>query len=140
MLTSDIQNCAHTIQADEVRLIMTFSHFIKNALEATPAGGQVHVTLRCTDNHATVTIEDTGSGMDWDFIHNRLFKLFETTKSGKGMGIGVYLSLEYIHELRGAHSDVSAPGEGAAVTVDRPVDDIQGKVPLRANHVVKNRF
>lgn len=130
MLTSDIQNCAHTIQADEVRLIMTFSHFIKNALEATPAGGQVHVTLRCTDNHATVTIEDTGTGMDWDFIHNRLFKPFETTKSGKGMGIGVYLSREYINELRGALSVVSAPGEGTTVTVDLPVDAIERKASL----------
>src|SRR5690625_7908357 len=89
MLTSDIQNCAHTIQADAVRLIMTFSHFIKNALEATLAGGQVHVTLRCTDNPATVTIEDTGTGMYWDFTRNRLFTPYETTKSGKGMGIGV---------------------------------------------------
>lgn len=129
-LTSDIQNGAHTLQADEVRLIMTFSHFIKNALEATPEGGRVHVTLRCTDHHATITIEDTGTGMDWDFIHNRLFKPFETTKSGKGMGIGVFLSREYINELQGTLSVVSALGEGTTVTVELPVDAIELKASL----------
>ena len=129
-LTSDIQNCTHTIQADEVRLIMTLSHFIKNALEATPEDGQVHVTLRSIDNHATITIEDTGTGMDWDFIHNRLFKPFETTKSGKGMGIGVYLSREYINDLRGALSVVSAPGEGTTITVELPVNAIEIKASL----------
>ncbi|MDQ2076158.1 XrtA/PEP-CTERM system histidine kinase PrsK [Marinimicrobium sp. ABcell2] len=129
-LTSDIENCAHTIEADEVRLIMTFTHFIKNALEATPEHGRVHVTLRCTEHHAVITIEDTGTGMDWDFIHNRLFKPFETTKSGKGMGIGVYLSREYINDLQGTLNVTSALGEGTTVTVELPVDSIEFKASL----------
>ncbi len=109
------------IEADEVRLVMTFTHFIKNALEATPDEGRVHVTLRCDQRDAVITIEDNGSGMDWDFIHNRLFKPFETTKSGKGMGIGVYLSREYINELNGTLNVISAVGEGTTVTVTMPV-------------------
>jgi putative PEP-CTERM system histidine kinase len=129
-LTSDIDDCPHTVQADEVRLVMTFTHFIKNALEATAEDGRVHVTLRCTDLHAVITIEDTGTGMDWDFIHNRLFKPFETTKSGKGMGIGVYLSREYINELNGTLNVISALGEGTTVTVELPVNSIEFKASL----------
>src|SRR5690625_5804540 len=45
MLTSDIQNCAHTIQADEVRLIMTFSHFIKNADRKSTRLNSSHVAI-----------------------------------------------------------------------------------------------
>jgi signal transduction histidine kinase len=60
--------------------------------------------------------------MDWDFIHNRLFKPFETTKSGKGMGIGVYLSREYISELRGTLNVMSAPGEGTTITITLPLN------------------
>src|SRR5690606_24415569 len=121
-LTTDIEDNDHTIIADQVRLVMTISNFIKNALEATPADGRVHVTLRCTDDRATITIEDTGSGMDWDFIHNRLFKPFETTKSGKGMGIGVYLSREYISELGGTLNVLSAVGEGTIITITLPIN------------------
>ncbi|WP_341936697.1 XrtA/PEP-CTERM system histidine kinase PrsK [Marinimicrobium sp. C2-29] len=121
-LTVETDDCERYIEADEVRLVMTFTHFIKNALEATPDDGEVHVTLRCDNHDAVITIEDNGAGMDWDFIHNRLFKPFETTKSGKGMGIGVYLSREYINELHGTLNVISAVGEGTTVTVTLPID------------------
>jgi len=122
MLTAEVEDHERFIQADEVRLVMTFTHFIKNALEATPDDGRVHVTLRCDHKEAVITIEDNGAGMDWDFIHNRLFKPFETTKSGKGMGIGVYLSREYINDLRGTLNVISALGEGTTVTVALPIE------------------
>ncbi|MGD8175207.1 XrtA/PEP-CTERM system histidine kinase PrsK [Marinimicrobium sp. ARAG 43.8] len=121
MLTADISEAPCFIDADEVRLVMTFTHFIKNALEATPDEGRVHVTLQNHQKIAVIVIKDNGSGMDWDFIHNRLFKPFETTKSGKGMGIGVYLSREYINELHGTLNVASAVGEGTTVTVTLPV-------------------
>ena len=41
-------------------------------------------------------IEDNGCGMSKDFIQERLFKPFQTTKGNAGMGIGVYESREYI--------------------------------------------
>ncbi len=121
-LTLDIDETECSIIADQVRLVMTISNFIKNAQEATPDDGRVHVTLRSSDNKATITIEDNGAGMDWDFIHNRLFKPFETTKSGKGMGIGVYLSREYISELNGSLHVISAPGEGTIITITLPIN------------------
>lgn len=121
-LTTDIQDGGHCVRADQVRLVMTITHFIKNAQEATPDDGSVHVTLRCHANRVTIMIEDTGSGMDRDFIHNRLFKPFETTKSGKGMGIGVYLSREYISELGGTLSVDSIVGKGTSITMTLPLD------------------
>ncbi len=121
-LTADIQPNYRTIDADQVRLVMTITNFIKNAQEATPANGRVHVTLQIHHNSAAITIEDNGSGMDWDFIHNRLFKPFETTKSGKGMGIGVYLSREYISELSGTLNVASELGEGTTITITLPLN------------------
>lgn len=122
LLTANIEDTGATIIADQVRLVMTITNFIKNAQEATPEDGRVHVTLRCTDTRATIVIEDNGTGMDWDFIHNRLFKPFETTKSGKGMGIGVYLSREYISELGGTLNVLSAVGEGTTITITLPIN------------------
>lgn len=121
-LSSDIETTTRSLNADQVRLVMTITNFIKNALEATPDDGRVHVTLRANDHWATIIIEDNGSGMDWDFIHNRLFKPFETTKSGKGMGIGVYLSREYISELGGTLNVASEPGEGTTITITLPLN------------------
>ncbi len=121
-LSYEIEPTRSTIDADQVRLVMTITNFIKNAQEATPDDGRVHVTLQVRDDWAIISIEDTGAGMDWDFIHNRLFKPFETTKSGKGMGIGVYLSREYISELNGTLNVISEPGEGTTVTMCLPLN------------------
>jgi putative PEP-CTERM system histidine kinase len=120
-VTTDIQETSRIVIGDPVRLVMTIAHFIKNAQEATTDNGKVHVTLRVVEDRVVITVEDNGSGMDWDFIHNRLFKPFETTKSGKGMGIGAYLSKEYISELGGTLNVVSEPGVGTTVTLSLPL-------------------
>lgn len=120
-VSADIQLSEATIMADPVRLGMTITHFIKNAQEATHEHGRVHVTLHCTPQEAIIKIEDSGSGMNRDFIHNRLFKPFETTKSGKGMGIGAYLSREYISELGGSLQVSSEVNKGTAITVRLPL-------------------
>jgi len=121
MVTADIEDTSRIVIGDPVRLVMTITHFIKNAQEATTENGKVHVTLRINEDRVLITVEDDGSGMDWDFIHNRLFKPFETTKSGKGMGIGAYLSKEYISELGGSLNVVSEPTEGTIVTLSLPL-------------------
>jgi len=120
-ITTDIEDTSRIVIGDPVRLVMTIAHFIKNAKEATPEYGKVHVTLQVKGDRVQIQIEDSGTGMNWDFIHNQLFKPFETTKSGKGMGIGAYLSKEYISELGGSLNVVSEPGEGTTVSLSLPL-------------------
>ena len=108
------------INADPDYLIMTLSNIIKNGQEATDSHGFVDVTLSKKENDAIIIIEDNGMGMDEDFIRDRLFKPFETTKSGKGMGIGVYQTQEFISSLNGSISVESAPGEGSKFTICIP--------------------
>ena len=88
------------VLANPARLERVIGHVIQNAVEATPKDGQVNVRL--LKWHAEVVVEctDTGLGMDEEFIRERLFKPFESTKSA-GMGIGVFESREYIQELGG---------------------------------------
>jgi len=108
------------VNADPDRLSMTLTHIIKNAQEATSQSGFVDVTLRRDDNNAIITIEDNGSGMSSDFIRDQLFKPFVTTKSGKGMGIGVYQANEYISSLGGNINVNSILQEGTSFTISLP--------------------
>lgn len=108
------------INADQDRLIMTLTHIIKNAQEATDKNGFVDVTLRKDGNDAIIAVEDNGVGMDQDFIKNQLFRPFVTTKSGKGMGIGVYQTREFISSLGGSVSVQSTVGEGTTFTITLP--------------------
>ncbi|MDN5752874.1 MAG: PEP-CTERM system histidine kinase PrsK, partial [Nitrosospira sp.] len=85
----EILDSGLTVQANSSRLERVMGHLIQNAIEATSRDGQVRVRLSGENGFAVVEIKDTGHGMSEEFIRERLFKPFETTKSA-GMGIGVF--------------------------------------------------
>ena len=109
------------VVADEENLEMIVTHIIKNAQEATPSDGYVDVTLRSDQGFALIDVEDNGSGMDASFMKTRLFRPFDTTKSGKGMGIGVYQTREFIRNLGGDVTVKSEPNVGTTFTISIPV-------------------
>jgi putative PEP-CTERM system histidine kinase len=99
------------------RMAQVLIHLIDNAQQATAEDGRVEVRLHGEDAFCIIDIRDTGSGMDGDFIRNRLFRPFDTTKGNAGMGIGMYESREFILELGGDIRVVSAPGEGTLISL-----------------------
>ncbi|MEO8779270.1 MAG: XrtA/PEP-CTERM system histidine kinase PrsK [Rhodanobacter sp.] len=109
------------VRADSDQLASVLGHVIRNAQDAAKEHG--HVTLRVgrASAHAVIEIEDDGAGMDEDFIRNRLFQPFFTTKASKGMGIGAYQAREYVHSLGGAMRVNSTPGEGTVFTIQLPL-------------------
>ena len=118
-----LQQTDMRVNADQDRLIMTLTHIIKNAQDATDSNGFVDITLQREENDAVISIEDNGTGMDKDFIKNQLFRPFVTTKSGKGMGIGAYQTREFIASLGGKVAVDSAPGEGTTFTILLPLSN-----------------
>lgn len=109
------------LQADRDRLAAVFGHIIQNAQEATPADGYVRVRLKREGARAVLEVEDSGHGMDAEFIRKRLFQPFETTKGNMGMGIGVYQSRELVRELGGDIEVASQPGEGSLFRILLPL-------------------
>lgn len=106
------------------RLRRVVGHLIQNALEATEQHGrEVWVKSHRFGSHASLQVGDNGVGMSDDFMQNRLFKPFQTTKDA-GMGIGAYESLQYIQELGGKMTVESKEGEGTLVTLLLPVMDV----------------
>ena len=109
-----------TVLADWERLERVVGHLIQNAIEATAKDGRVDIELARRGETVLIGISDTGAGMDEDFIRERLFKPFETTKSA-GMGIGVFESQEYIQELGGALEVTSVPTRGSTFNIILPL-------------------
>lgn len=108
------------VKADFDSLVMVFTHIIHNAQDATSNHGFVDITTDQDDNTVSVIIEDNGSGMTAEFIHTKLFKPFETTKSGQGMGVGVYQAREYIQSINGNIKVESSLGEGSTFILTFP--------------------
>jgi putative PEP-CTERM system histidine kinase len=108
------------IHADKQQLSTVFGHIIQNAQEATDANGSVTVKLTTDSSQAVIEIEDTGSGMNTDFIRNNLFQPFKSTKGLTGMGIGVFESREFIRSLGGEITVKSTPGVGTKFRITLP--------------------
>ncbi|MFK8016447.1 MAG: XrtA/PEP-CTERM system histidine kinase PrsK [Gammaproteobacteria bacterium] len=110
------------VAAPAETLTMVLGHLVRNAQEACSADGSVTLVVGRTGEQAIITIRDTGTGMSPEFIRERLFKPFDTTKGTKGMGIGVYQARDFMRSMGGQLDVTSVPGEGSTFVARLPLD------------------
>ncbi len=121
----EIMDPGLVVLANWARLERVIGHLIQNAIEATPRDGHVRVHMARQDDSAIIEVKDSGHGMSEEFIRERLFKPFESTKSA-GMGIGVFESREYIRELGGQLEVASRQPGGTTFHVILPLHSTSG--------------
>ena len=116
-----------SVPHDADQMQQVFINLLKNAAEASPAGGVIRVAITgpAPGGHsATVTVTDAGCGMDQD-TQRTLFEPFFTTKP-KGTGLGLYVTHEIVKRHGGSLGVTSAPGAGATFSVELPMDPYGG--------------
>ncbi len=103
------------VDPDQIQQVLL--NLIKNAVEATPAGGEVRVrgyAARDEERPALVLqIMDTGSGIDPEDL-SHVFEPFFTKGKAGGTGLGLYVS-HGIVERHGGELHVANAHEGGAV-------------------------
>ncbi|MGE3906709.1 MAG: XrtA/PEP-CTERM system histidine kinase PrsK [Reyranellaceae bacterium] len=109
------------IEADRERFANVVEHLIRNAQDAARPEGHVTVKTHGADGRAIVEVEDDGPGMSPDFVRERLFRPFDSTKGSKGMGIGAYQAREYVRSLGGWLEVESQPGRGTRMRIVVPL-------------------
>ena len=114
-LLGDASLCA---MIDAGALEQAVGHLLQNALDAS-SGTSVIVRVASDSDNVTVTVDDKGVGMDGEFIRNRLFQPFASTKSG-GFGIGAFEARSLIAAMGGRLSVESQPGRGTTFTITLP--------------------
>ncbi len=113
-----VEGAALSAVAHRERLVAVLEHLIRNAQDAATVAGKVIVTVRRNGgDHVVVEICDNGPGMNSEFVRDRLFKPFDSTKGSRGMGIGAYQAREYIRSIAGWLEVESTPGRGTTVRV-----------------------
>ena len=115
----------------EERLERIIGHIVQNAFDATDPSGSVWIGLDRSSGQARILVGDTGQGMSQDFIRDRLFKPFQTTKQA-GMGIGAYESFQYVQELGGRIEVDSELSKGTTVTILLPLFETQRESDLQS--------
>lgn len=92
-------------------------NLVRNALEATPTGGQVRLETFQTDQAVGFTVTDQGEGIPKDVIE-KLGTPFMTTKA-HGTGVGLAISYDIAHH-HNAVIDVQTGSKGTTFRVESP--------------------
>jgi signal transduction histidine kinase len=113
------------VHADVARLEQVISNLVSNAVKYTPAGGEVHVSVREETGQAVLRVTDSGVGIEPELLPH-VFDLFVQGKrsldrSQGGLGIGLTL-VRRLTELHGgsAQARSDGAGRGAEFTVRLP--------------------
>lgn len=123
-LETSLSHCM--IHADRMKLSGILRNLLQNAQDATQnIGGFVKLELTADQHYAVIKIIDNGIGMEPQFIAERLFKPFDTTKGNAGMGIGAYEAKDYINKIAGRLSVESQLGKGTTFTILLPLAEQQ---------------
>jgi putative PEP-CTERM system histidine kinase len=102
--------------ADAGALEDAVGHLLQNAIEASDPKQPVTVRVASRGGKVEITITDKGCGMDGDFVRNRLFQPFASTKDG-GFGIGSFEARSLVTAMGGRVSVDSRPGQGTSFTI-----------------------
>ncbi len=94
-------------------------HVLKNAVEATPAGGTILITTSSDEDTISLSISDTGKGIPGEEIP-KIFSLFYSTKKHR-IGMGLPLVKQILEEHKGAITVESVLGKGSTFRIALPV-------------------
>jgi putative PEP-CTERM system histidine kinase len=120
----EVAACGIVVEAERSKLRSALGHVIQNAIDAASAAGpegSVKVSMQRRDPWAEVLVNDTGRGMEQQFVEQRLFQPFASTKGVAGMGIGAYQARAYVRSLGGDMQVESRPNEGTRFIIRLPL-------------------
>jgi signal transduction histidine kinase len=129
-----------SVAVDERRLKQLLYNFLSNALKFTPEGGEINVRARCTAEHVTISVADTGVGIapaEQQKIFDTFYQVDSSlTKSQQGTGLGLTLVRKIAELHEGRVWVESEPGYGSEFFFQWPrreaVDPAEGQADVFA--------
>jgi signal transduction histidine kinase len=105
-------------EVDPEQLRQALDNLLRNAIEATPAGGVVAAAVRGDGPGHALEIADSGPGIPPELVP-RIFDLYFTTKA-EGTGVGLAVAQQVVTVHGGTIEAESRPGGGTRMTVRLP--------------------
>jgi signal transduction histidine kinase len=118
----DLKGCndCTAMHIDEAQIHQVLLNLIKNAVEATPAGGEISIVARREERELITEITNGGDPMNEETLQ-KAFDLFFTTKA-KGTGLGLGLVKRVVEEHGGSVELISNDQVGTRVTLRFPLE------------------
>lgn len=120
---TDIRGC-ETIWADPNDFEIIMNNLVSNAVKYNNTGGTVTIKVDCNDNEFTLSVADTGIGIN-AAEKEMLFEAFSRIKNDKtrnisGSGLGLSIVRKVVELYHGVINVESVPDKGSVFTVMIP--------------------
>lgn len=126
LIQIDEQPNVPNVMCDVNQIKQVLVNLMKNAIEAMPEGGALHIQIRAVESgDVLVEITDQGIGIPQHVI-DRLGEPFYTTKQS-GTGLGLTVCFKIIQAHGGVLSLSSEPGEGTVALIRLPAEGRQAE-------------
>jgi PAS domain S-box-containing protein len=126
---------AARVTGDPDRLQQVAWNLLTNAVKFTPRRGRVTVKVERADAGVRLRVEDSGVGIDAEFLPH-VFEAFRQADASAarehgGLGLGLAI-VRHLVELHDGRVGASSPGRGrgATFTVELPLAEDEGTSPL----------
>ena len=102
------------------QLIQVFTNLLTNAADSIEDKGSITITTENKANEITISITDTGHGIEKD-IEEKMFDPFFTTKEvGKGTGLGLSICHGIVQKHKGTITVLSQINKGTEFKIQLP--------------------
>jgi signal transduction histidine kinase len=129
---------APKVRGHHDQLLQVLYNLLLNALKFTAPGGLVRVELAVSDRELTVTVADTGRGMNPGELREIMAQaqraeLFLPRK-GKRVGLGLSIAYQIVRAHHGQLTAETKAGVGSRFTFTLPLSPERGSEPGPAQH------
>lgn len=100
------------------------ANLLNNALQYTPAGGNIQLRLSVQASTAQIQVEDTGIGIpesDLPFIFERFYRVDRVRTKTGGFGLGLAIVQQIIQSYGGQVTVSSTVGQGSTFQIELPL-------------------
>jgi two-component system phosphate regulon sensor histidine kinase PhoR len=121
-LTLEVPPDLPPVMGDAERLERVAINLLHNAIKFTPIGGSIRVSAAAVGESVTVTVSDTGVGIDPEDLP-RVFERFykaDRSREGRGTGLGLAVVKHTVEAHGGTVAVESEPGRGSTFSFSIP--------------------
>lgn len=108
------------LKTDATYLKRILANLITNAIQAMPKGGKLTIKAKEEKDTVTITVKDTGLGIE-EKDKPQMFKPLFTTKA-KGQGLGLAVVKRFVEALNGTITYETQVGKGTKFTINLPTN------------------